>query len=114
MKIGVSIGIALALHLLLGWQWSIAGALVAGAWTGKRGWLTGAGILALSWALLIAYNFIVAATPVQKMLDVMGGILGGLPGPVVILLTLLIGAVLGLIGGGLGAALAQLVRGQET
>lgn len=114
MKYSISLAVALVLHLTLGWMWSIGGAIVLGAWSGKRGWLSGASLLSLSWSLLVGYNFVIAASSTQRMIDVMGGILGNLPSLVVLLATILIGAILGLIGGGLGGALVTLVRQDET
>lgn len=114
MRFGISLVLALILHVFVGWAWSFAAALLLGFWMTKRGWLWGGALLSLSWALAVAYNWIVAAGPVSRMLDVMGGILGNLSGFAVVLITILLGGLLGLIGGGLGSSLAQLLHKRET
>lgn len=114
MRFGITLVLAILLHVFVGWAWSFAAAFVLGFWEGKRGWLLGAALLSLSWTLIVAYNWILAAAPVSRMLNVMGGILGNLPGFAVALITVLLGALLGLIGGGLGTSLAQLLMRRET
>jgi hypothetical protein len=102
MKLLVIILLALVIHLLLGWAWTILAGIVAGVWALRRGWLLGGAGVGLSWLVLIGYNFVVAPGPVGRMTDTMGGILGHLPGIAVVGLTLLMGVLLGTVGGGLG------------
>ncbi len=110
MKLLVTALLALVLHLLLGWGWTLLAGVAAGAWVGRRGWLVGGAGVALGWLALVAYNYAVAARPVQAMADALGGILGNLPGFVVVGLTLLIGALLGAVGGAAGTQLGLLLR----
>ena len=110
MRLIVTTFVALVLHLLLGWTWTILAGVVAGVWLGRRGWLVGGIGVGLSWLGLVGHNFAVAAEPVGRMVDTLGGILGNLPGFVVVAVTVLIGVLLGLVGGGLGTQLGLLVK----
>ena len=110
MKLLATAVLALILHLLLGWAWTMAAGVVAGVWQGQRGWLIGGGGVGLSWLVLIVYNLVVASEPVGRMAETLGGILGNLPGFAIFGLTLMIGVVLGVVGGGLGSRLAGLVQ----
>ena len=105
MKIAVAFILALILHLLLGWAWTILAGVVVGVWQGRGGWLVGGIGVGASWLTLVLYNVIVATEPVGRMTDTLGGILGNLPGIAVIIITMLIGVLLGLVGGGLGTQL---------
>lgn len=102
MKIFATIILALLLHLLLGWQWTLAAGIVGGYWAGRRGWMVGLLGVGLSWLALIVYNFIAAGPAVREMTDVLGEILGGMPGFVVLALTWVIGLLLGTVGGLIG------------
>lgn len=108
MKLLVTVILAFALHLLLGWAWTILAGIVVGVWQGRRGWLVGAAGVGLSWLGLVVYNLVVAPGPVGRMADTLGGILGNLPGFAVMALTVLIGVLLGVVGGGLGTRLGLL------
>ena len=110
MKLPATIILALVLHLLLGWAWTILAGVVVGVWQGPRGWLVGGIGVGLSWLGLVLYNVVVAAEPVGRMTDTLGGILGGLPGLVIVVFTVLIGVLLGLVGGGLGTQLGLLIK----
>ncbi len=109
MKVIVCIALALLLHLVLGWEWTLLAGVLSGLMLQHKGWLWGGISVAAGWGLLVAYNFIVAPEPVGEMVDVTGQILGNLPGIVVVGLTVCIGAVLGILGGLLGAQVAQVV-----
>ncbi len=110
MKILTTAIVALALHLTLGWAWTLGAGIAGGAWAVRRGWLVGAAGVALEWAALVGYNLIVAAGPVRELARVLGGLLGNLPGWVVVLLTVLLGAALGALGGFIGTQAARLLR----
>ena len=103
-----SILVALSIHLVVGWQWSIAGGLLAGVFHTRTGWLTGTMAVGISWALLILYNFVAAPEASARFLVVTGGILGNLSGPMVVVVTVLIGALVGLLGGLMGSLLRTL------
>ncbi len=105
-KTAVPVGVllALALHLILGWELGVVGAIYAG-WAGKgNGFRTGALVLGIVWAALIAYNFAVAPSESMNMAEVMAGLLGSLPAFVTVLLTLLISVVVGGVGGMIGSS----------
>lgn len=114
MKLLVTIVLALLLHVLLGWAWTMGAGVVAGLWQGPGGWRTGGLGVGLSWFLLIAYSLIVAPGPVGRMAETLGGILGGLPGFTIFIVTLLIGVLLGTVGGGLGTQVSFLLRRRDT
>ncbi|MDZ4700032.1 MAG: hypothetical protein SH809_10035 [Rhodothermales bacterium] len=102
--------VALVLHLVLGWPFSVAGGVVAGYLAVERGWLWGGLAVGLPWALLVAYNFIVASAPVSRMIDAMAEIMGNMPEAMFVVLTILIGCALGVCGGLVGAQTARIVR----
>ena len=110
MKLLATAILALVLHLLLGWMWTVLAGVVVGVWKGPRGWLFGGIGVGLSWLGLVIYNFVVAAGPVGRMTDTFGGILGNLPGFVIVAITVLLGVLLGMIGGGLGTQLGLLLK----
>lgn len=110
MKTLATFALALALHLLLGWAWTLGAGIVGGAWAARRGWLVGAAGVALGWAALVVYNFIAAPDATVRMARTMGGLLGNLPGVVTVLATVLIGAALGAAGGFVGQQARRLFR----
>lgn len=97
-----SLVVALALHILLGWPWSVLGGAVAGVLSPKSGWLVGSAAVGLSWSLLILYNFVVAPPETTRFLSITGGLFGNMSGTFVVVVTVLIGVVLGLLGGTIG------------
>lgn len=101
--------LALVLHLLLGWGWTLGAAVVGGWWAGRHGWLVGAAGLLVSWGALVVYDYASAPGAVGEMLRAMGQILGNLPGAAVVGLTLLIGCLLGVVGGSLGTQLGRVL-----
>ena len=109
MKTLVTAGLALVLHLLLGWAWTLAAALAGGVWAGRRGWLVGALGVGLDWLVLIAYNFVVAPEPVQTMTETVGDLLGNMPGPLIVASTLFLGLLLGAVGGAGGTQVRRLL-----
>lgn len=114
MSLLVAFALSLALHLTLGWAWTVL-AGVAGGWLARRrGWLVGLVGVGGAWLALVGYSFLVAPMPTRAMAGAMGGIMGNLPGWAVVALTLLIGLVLGGLGGGIGSLLPGRRRRTRT
>ncbi len=114
MKLLATAILALLLHLLLGWMWTMLAGIAVGVWIGRRGWLVGGIGVGLSWLGLVLYNFVVAAGPVGRMTDTLGGILGNLPGPLIVALTVLIAGLLGAVGGAVGTQISLLIGGRSA
>ncbi|WP_456426082.1 hypothetical protein [Rhodocaloribacter sp.] len=104
--------LAVVLHLILGWPWTILAGVAAGVWKGRGGWRTGALGVGLGWLFFVGYDYLVAAGTVSEMTRVMGEFMGNLPGFVVVVVTLVIGLVLGALGGAVGARAAALAKRQ--
>lgn len=102
--------VALALHVLLGWQWSIVGGVIAGFGINRFGWALGAAAVSVSWLLLVVYNFAVAPAEMARFVEVTSGLLGNMPGPMLVVTTVLLGTVLGLSGGLMGALARSIVN----
>lgn len=100
--------VGLVAHVLLGWQFSFLGGVVAGVRSSSRGWLNGTLAGALAWMSLLAYNLTVASEPTAAMLSSMGAIFGGLTGWGLLILTICPGALLGLAGVWPGIVLRRL------
>ncbi|MEM8559510.1 MAG: hypothetical protein AAGG50_16955 [Bacteroidota bacterium] len=100
-------GVALALHLTLGWAWSVLAAVLGGFAMGRGGSAVGALGLVLPWAGLVLWNLAFYGPPMARMTEAVGGIIGGLPGFVVPLITLAIALALGTLGGATGASLRK-------
>lgn len=110
MKTLVTALLSLALHVLLGWMWTVLAGAAGGAWAVRRGWLTGAAGVALGWGVLLAYNLLFFQDETARMAVTVGAILGNLPGFAIVVASLLIGAVLGALSGFVGAQAARLAR----
>ena len=108
MKTAVTFILAFALHLLLGWGWTLAAGVAGGAWAVRRGWLVGALGVGLDWLAWLFYDYLTAQAATAEMVRVLGGILGNLPGGAVVGLTLLLGLVIGGLGGFIGTQAARL------
>lgn len=113
MKIFVTFGLSLLLHVLLGWGFTLGAGVVGGFWAVRRGWLVGTLGVGLGWLALLLYNAVVAPEALERMTTTMGGLLGNLPGSVVVGLTLLIGLLLGGLGGAIGTQAARWLRPDE-
>lgn len=114
LKLVVVAGGALALHLALGWGWTLVAGVAAGLWVGRGGWLLGAASVGLEWLTVIVYNYTVDARAVQLMTEALGSILGNMPFWVIVALTLLIGILLGALGGATGTQLSRLIHHHKT
>lgn len=107
------IAIALIIHLLLGWIWTIGAALIAGLWVAHRWWILGPIAVGGSWLILVLYNLARAPDATLELWRVFGGLMGGLPGAITLLVTVLIGMLLGLSGALVGRQLRLLFLERE-
>lgn len=107
-------GIALTLHMTVGWAWTVLAAVLGGFVMGRGGSVVGALGLVLPWAGLVLWNLAFYGPPMSRMTVAVGGLLGGLPGFTVPLLTLTIALVLGLLGGATGASLRKQLLPQRV
>ncbi|WP_457651896.1 hypothetical protein [Rhodocaloribacter sp.] len=112
MSLLFTFALAVVLHLILGWPWTILAGVAAGVWKGRGGWRIGALGVGLGWLAFVVYDYLVAAGAVGEMTRVMGGLMGNLPGFVVVVVTLVIGLVLGALGGAVGTQAAALAKRQ--
>lgn len=101
--------VAVLLHLLLGWEWTILAGVGAGMWFEGRGWIFGALAVGLDWLALVVFSFSVDSRAVGVMTYTMGRILGNLPSPVIVAITLLIGMLIGGLGGAAGTQLRRII-----
>ena len=114
----ISVLISIVAHVLLGWSWSIAGGITCGYWLSTKdgvggallAGLMGALCVGLAWTALVGYNFVIAQAEMQKMVDIMGGILGNLHGSLIVVLSILIGAFLGLLGALVGNQVRRIIE----
>lgn len=111
VRISIAAIATVAIHLLLGWAWTVLVGVAIGGWSGqtRRSMIIGALGVGLGWAALVAYNFVVAGPSTRIMIETMGELMGNTAGGVVVAATLLIGGVLGALGGLLGGQSARLV-----
>lgn len=99
--------IALAVHVVLGWPWSILGGVVAGWLEPRGGWWRGALVVGSAWLILIGYNLLVATGPVREMHRVVASIAGNLPAWTIPVLSVFVGLLIGAAGGMVGASLRR-------
>lgn len=109
MLLFLALAVTLALHVVLGWPWSIVGGFVAGVGAKRFGWALGTVAVALSWTILVVYNFAVAPEEMARFVEVTSTLLGNMNGPMLVLTTVLLGALLGLLGGGIGSLVRNIV-----
>ncbi len=105
IRILIGLGIAIILHLVLGWVWSIGGGIAAGLYCRRRAWLAGGIAVGLGWTLFVVHAFMVAPEPTMRLMAIMGAMFGGLPGALIPVITVLVGGLLGIAGGALGASM---------
>ena len=98
---------ALVLHVLLGWYLASLGAVLTGYLSPRRSLWKGVLVMAISWGLLVAFNFMFAFRETAEMTRVTAALLGGLPAPVPIVATMVMAIVLGMLAGWLGGALKR-------
>ena len=110
----LSIGIALVLHLVFGWQYAVIGAIIAGALLKERPVLAGMITLISCWGGLVVYSFSVASEETMRMVVIMSAIIGDLPPFATVALTVGIAAILGATGGWLGAAVSPAINSKES
>ncbi len=106
----LSIAASLVLHVAAGWVWSAVGGALIGFLRPKGGWLLGAAVVGISWAILVLYNTVTDYPAVSEMHRVFADFAYGGPGWTTGLLSVLIGVVLGATAGLLGSSLARLVE----
>ena len=110
IKTFVTTALSIALHITLGWAWTLGAGIVGGLWAERSGWLVGGAGVALGWASAVAYSLAVAPASTRILLDALGQLFGNIPDAAVVAATLLIGAFLGVLGGVFGTALRRLIR----
>lgn len=105
------------LHLLIGWEWTIAAGVMAGVLAPETGGRSGLLAVGASWGGVLLWSLLAAPDASAVLLDVLGGLVGGnTPGAAIVALTLAFGALLGLTGGLAGSQarlLAQPAAGSE-
>lgn len=100
--------VALAAHILLGWQWSIVGGIAAGVAVRRLGPVVGMAAVGVSWLTLVLYNFATAPAETARFVQIAGELFGNMPTSMFVVMTILLGAVLGLLGGAIGSMLRRL------
>jgi hypothetical protein len=105
-----SVLVALGFHIFIGWQYSVVGAILAGALVKSRPVLAGVSTLVLCWGGMIIYNFWVAGPESIEMIRVIAVLIGDMPPILTVTLTIGIAALLGMLGGWLGAVPINKVR----
>jgi hypothetical protein len=111
MKVLVTALLSVALHLLVGWEWTVLAGVVVGVWSSSslRAGAIGAGGAALGWAVFVIYTAAAAPASFRILLDTMGRLAGNIPGEAMVGMTVLLGGVLGALGAGIGGALRPLL-----
>ena len=109
MKVVLCTAIAVFLHIVLGWQWTILAGILCSMMSAQKGWLKGALCVASGWGILVLFNYLSSPEPVGRMLEFAGSLMGNLPGAAIVVLTLVIGGLLGMFGGMIGTQLVALV-----
>ncbi|MGA0254636.1 MAG: hypothetical protein ACO3NR_02975 [Rhodothermales bacterium] len=105
VSVGLSVAVSVGTHVVLGWMGSLSGPLLAGLLIGRSGQWYGGLTLATAWAVLMAWNLLVAFEESLNMMETTGALLGGMPGFIVPVAGLLVSFALGLAAGGLGSSI---------
>ncbi len=99
------------LHVAVGWEWTVAAAILTGVLSTRRGWLTGFLALEIAWGSVLLGSYLIAPGASSVLLGVIGGLISGNTIPAVaVACTLIFGGFLGLAGGVIGAQLRMIVR----
>ena len=104
-RILIGFGVAVVLHLLLGWAWSIGGGVAAGLYRADRAWLAGGIAVGLGWAVFVIHALAVSPEPSLRLFNIMGALFGDIPSAFIPVGTILVGILLGIAGGGLGGSI---------
>ena len=97
------------LHVAVGWEWTVAAAVLAGVLSVRRGWLTGCLALAIAWGGVLLGSYLMAPGASSVLLGVIGGLISGNTTPAVaVACTLVFGGLLGLAGGVIGGQLRAM------
>ena len=102
--------LALLLHILIGWQWTILAGVVYGFLGPRLVWLHAALACGLAWTLLVLWNYAVAPLETGRMTETVGGLFGNIAPSAVVALTILLCALCGLIGALIGRRLHLIFR----
>ena len=103
MFLFLSLAVTVAIHLFLGWEWTILGGILCGWLVSDRAWLKGAIAVGGAWGVQILIDWLAAPGPVGTMLHTVGQILGNMPAALVVGVTIAIGCLLGYFGGLIGS-----------
>ncbi len=106
--------LSILLHLTLGWQASIVGAIVSGFWSIKRGWLSGMATLTLTWGILLGWSFLAARYESFEWAKILGSLLGNIPPLLSIAISILVAAILGGLAGILGESVATILSSKKS
>ncbi len=106
-KIVLISALAVLLHRILGWEFTLLAGMVAGLW--ERGWLPGMVGVGSSWAGWHLYHWVRAPEGYARLLDTLGVLAGGVPPLVVVAVSVSVGIALGGLGAVLGSAIVQIV-----
>ena len=112
MLILLAFAVTIALHLLLGWEWTLLGGVLCGWLLPERSWLGGMMAVGGAWAAHVFFDWVAAPESVGRMVSDVGQIMGNLDGPLIVVLTVSIGCLLGLLGGLIGGQLKHIVSKQ--
>ena len=102
----VGVIVALALHLTLGWAWTLIAGLGVGAVLRQGGWWAGGLMGTISWGLLIGWSFWEAPAETARLTGTVGELLAGISGVLFVGAVLGIGFVLGAVGALAGSFLS--------
>lgn len=115
MAVLVTALLSIAVHLMLGWKWTVFAGTIGGLVAQRfSGWLVGAGGVALGWGAFVVYTAAVAPASLLVMVDTLATLAGNIPGEAMVGLTVLLGGLLGALGGGIGSVLRPFVETRRS